>query len=475
MPPKEAHVDIVILGAGPTGLGAAWRIASASGASVRFALIDEGGGPGGRATSHTTPEGFTFDHGGHVFFPHAEYSAYISLVLELVPAWHESVPARGVWIDGRLIPTPVQRNIHRLPLMQFASSLWGLWKLKQGLSRGAKNGHGARETNLLEYLEAQFGPQLTRHVMRPLNQKMWSHAPENLCSSWATFRSGSKEKNIPEVVIGNVLRNFVLRQDEPGWTNATRVRYPREGGVGAIWDALYSRLPRARCHMGVRALSIDPRKKRISLSNGSVFGYEKLITSIPLDSLLTLLTEEPELSAQASRFKRTAVQINGFGIEGNIPSQLEGVHAFNVPSLQIPFWRVNFPGNFSPGNVPPNTWSVLCEASFSGESVAKILTGEDTERHLRRMNVIPQNARILSTWSRHLTHGYPVPFAGRDRLLAEIQPRLEALDIYSRGRFGGWKYEVSNQDHAFMQGMEVVDRILSGQPEKTYIHSPAAG
>lgn len=53
---------------------------------------------------------------------------------------------------------------------------------------------------------------------------------------------------------------------------------------------------------------------------------------------------------------------------------------------------------------------------------------------------------------------------GRDQLLAELQPRLEALDIYSRGRFGGWKYEVSNQDHAFMQLFEPVPLSLDFFP-----------
>ena len=51
-------------------------------------------------------------------------------------------------------------------------------------------------------------------------------------------------------------------------------------------------------------------------------------------------------------------------------------------------------------------------------------------------------------------------------MLGWLQETLEGLGIYSRGRFGAWRYEVSNQDHSFMQGVEVADRLLGvgGEP-----------
>jgi len=39
-------------------------------------------------------------------------------------------------------------------------------------------------------------------------------------------------------------------------------------------------------------------------------------------------------------------------------------------------------------------------------------------------------------------------------------------------RFGAWKYEVSNQDHSFAQGVECVDHLFSGSAEETF-HEPA--
>jgi UDP-galactopyranose mutase len=64
----------------------------------------------------------------------------------------------------------------------------------------------------------------------------------------------------------------------------------------------------------------------------------------------------------------------------------------------------------------------------------------------------------------------------RDTELARAHGALEANGVYSRGRFGGWKYEVSNQDHCFVQGRELADRLVLGQPEKLYktgvVHDP---
>ena len=74
----------------------------------------------------------------------------------------------------------------------------------------------------------------------------------------------------------------------------------------------------------------------------------------------------------------------------------------------------------------------------------------------------------MSRWHRRLEHGYPTPWLGRDEVLREVEQALHADGIYSRGRFGAWKYEVSNQDHSLMQGVEAVERILDGAAERTY-------
>jgi len=108
------------------------------------------------------------------------------------------------------------------------------------------------------------------------------------------------------------------------------------------------------------------------------------------------------------------------------------------------------------------------------ESAHKPLPEGDIVQHsingLLATKLISPSDTIVSKWYHRMEYGYPTVFLGRDELLADLQPKLEAVGVLSRGRFGGWKYEVGNQDHSLMQGVEAADRILFGVEEETYFY-----
>jgi hypothetical protein len=41
-------------------------------------------------------------------------------------------------------------------------------------------------------------------------------------------------------------------------------------------------------------------------------------------------------------------------------------------------------------------------------------------------------------------------------------------DVYSRGRFGAWRYEIGNTDHSVMMGVELADKLVAGKAERTW-------
>jgi hypothetical protein len=81
--------------------------------------------------------------------------------------------------------------------------------------------------------------------------------------------------------------------------------------------------------------------------------------------------------------------------------------------------------------------------------------------------MITADMEVVSLYHRRFDHGYPTPSLHRDAALRRCLPMLRAKDIWSRGRFGSWKYEVANQDHSVMLGVEAVDNILFGTKEVT--------
>jgi hypothetical protein len=61
-----------------------------------------------------------------------------------------------------------------------------------------------------------------------------------------------------------------------------------------------------------------------------------------------------------------------------------------------------------------------------------------------------------------------VPTRDRDAALAVIQPWLEERRIFSRGRFGSWRYEIGNMDHAVKMGVDVARFLVEGRPEEIF-------
>ena len=63
---------------------------------------------------------------------------------------------------------------------------------------------------------------------------------------------------------------------------------------------------------------------------------------------------------------------------------------------------------------------------------------------------------------RRLEHGSPTPSVGREAALTQALPWLQQHNIWSRGRFGSYRYEVGNQNHSLMLGVECGDNVLFG-------------
>ncbi|BFZ55027.1 hypothetical protein PYCC9005_002065 [Savitreella phatthalungensis] len=466
MSSKEVKkVDILIIGAGPTGLGAASRLAKLG--KQDWLLVDSASRPGGLATTDVTPEGFLFDVGGHVLFSH--YDAFDTALAEAMDSgdgeaemWcrHERksfVRSCGVWV-----PYPYQNNLAALPLEQRAACLCGL--IDASLEPVAKT----KAETFDEWIVRGMGQPIADLFMRPYNFKVWAVPTTAMCASWVGERVAKPDL---KTIADNLLRNKFA----PNWGPNATFRFPRNGGTGAIWQHVADRLvPKENMMLGAEVLGVDVSKKEVSLKDGETIEYKHLISTMPVDKLVAMVSgvcgvPKPDTSG----LLHSSTHVVGFGFNGQPPEDVKDQCWLYFPEDDCPFYRATVFSNYAPGNVPRpgEQWSLMLEVS---ESVHKPVDSEKLVQACldgcRATGLARNEDKPVSTYHRRFEYGYPTPTMGRDAALQRVLPWLEGHGILSRGRFGAWKYEVANQDHSFMQGVEAVDRLVNEVPEVTVFY-----
>lgn len=457
---------ILIAGAGVTGLGAAWRLTELGKCLPEdWLLVEAQHQAGGLASSVIDSLGFTWDRGGHVIFSHYDY--FDRLLDDLLrDKWVEHIREAWVWMRHRFIPYPLQNNIWRLPEEDLLKCLEGLLEVSRG-SNGKANAIGQqRPVTFLDWIIESFGNGLAETFFIPYNRKVWAYDPSLLSVGWVGER-------VATVDIMRILQCLVWKKDDLGWGPNARFRFPLYGGTGSIWNALATRLPQQSVLYDTKIKAINSKEHKAVLSDGTIVFYDHLISTVPLDFLLRLITDLPTVSHLASHFRHSSTHVIGVGMEGSVPDSLKTKCWMYFPEPEVPFYRATVFSNYSPYNVPKpgKQWSLMCEVSESPDKpVVQESIVESVIEGAKFAKLIDNSSKIISRWHTRLEYGYPTPFLGRDALLVEIEPLLRKANIFSRGRFGAWKYEVSNQDHSFMQGLEAVDHILFGEAEHTYLN-----
>ena len=90
------------------------------------------------------------------------------------------------------------------------------------------------------------------------------------------------------------------------------------------------------------------------------------------------------------------------------------------------------------------------------------------QQGLVEVELVDSGAPVASVHEVDIAYAYPIPTLRRDAALSTIQPWLQERSIYSRGRFGSWRYEIGNMDHAVKMGIDVARLLLEERPEELW-------
>mmetsp|Transcript_20601 Transcript_20601/g.29562 ORF Transcript_20601/g.29562 Transcript_20601/m.29562 type:complete len:500 (+) Transcript_20601:31-1530(+) len=478
---SEVFHDVVIVGAGPTGLGAATRFNQLGRSD--WLLLDAAAEAGGLACTDTTSEGFLFDMGGHVIFSHYDYfDELLDAAVGTGPehwAVHERVSY--VWMKNRFVPYPFQNNICSLPQEDQINCINGLIEAKVANATAS-----SPPANFDEWIMRVMGKGIADMFMRPYNFKVWAIPTELMQCSWLGERVATAN-------VARVVENVIRNRTESGWGPNAVFRFPQEGGTGGIWKKVAAMLPQEKLRFNSKVVNIDAAGKTLHLEDGSKVKYNKLLSTIPLDITLTWLGKQD----LANRLTFSSSHIIGIGLRGVNPHDTKCWLYY--PEDDCPFYRCTVFSHYAEKNVPsadkllrtiqlgdnrpPQSgdekpgpyWSLMFEVSESRDHkpVNMSTVVQDTIRGALNTKLISGDDEIVSIYHRRLEHGYPTPCLKRDAVLQEALPMLKKdHSIWSRGRFGSYKYEVGNQDHSCMLGVEAADNIMFGAKEFT-LHHPS--
>jgi protoporphyrinogen oxidase len=446
---------IVIIGGGPTGLGAAYHLYKLG--YENWTVYEKSGYLGGHAASFTDEKGFVWDEGVHVIFSH--YLSFNRFLDQLLGKdYLEHVRETWIRIMGMWVPYPFQNNIGHLPKEILLECLIGLI-----------NAHGTNivdhSINFRDWIEARFGKGISKYFMHPYNSKIWAIPLERMSSLWINER-------VSVVDIQRVLENVVYLKDDVSWGPNSKFKFPLYGGTGEIYRRIEPYIAK-HLEYHKELIEVDVEKKELRFSDGTTDRYDALINTIPLDLLCQILRPTlNEIKEAANLLEYNSMLVVGIGLKKNLKSSKSWIY---FPEENTPFYRATYLSNLSPFNVPAGDTdeysSIMCETSYSSyrpEDKGTIL--QRTIKGLVNTGILNYDDvnHFVSTCVRDIKYSYPIPTLEMGSALRILQPFLEQHAIFSRGRFGGWKYEIGNMDHSVMQGIEAVDRILFGKNETIY-------
>jgi protoporphyrinogen oxidase len=455
--PRDAHASIrdrsdtrvVILGAGPAGTGAAYRLTRTGAAQAT--VLEQRDVVGGNAGSFEV-DGVWADYGSHRLHPSCDREilgdlrALLGEDLLLRPR-HGRIRLRGRWIHFPLKPVDLLLHLPKRFALGVAADM---------IRKFAPRPNGSPET-FASVLERALGRTICHDFYFPYARKLWNVAPDELSVTQARRRvsANSLAKMIRKVA------SAVPGLKPPG---AGRFFYPRFG-YGEISQRLYdaARAAGAEFLLGARITAVERAGNRVTGVRFERDGKEGGISTPLVWSTLpiTLLVQciRPEAPADVLA---AAAQISFRGmiliylVLGQDRFTEYDAHYF--PEESVPISRLSEPKNYS-GRLDPPGCTVLCAELPADPGSREWAMSDDELGQAMRAWLgqagLPVRAPVRRVVTRRLRQAYPVYRAGYEAHFAAVDDWLGRLEgLVTFGRQGLFAHD--NTHHALSMAYAAV-------------------
>jgi protoporphyrinogen oxidase len=430
--------NVVVLGTGMAGFGAAHRLHAEGIAPVMY---DKNPYHGGHTASFRFESGFLFDVGPHISF--TKDPRIQELFAESVDQQFETIQIslnnywRGYWPKH-----PVQLHLHGMPDDLIVKVISDFVEERQAPERPIKN--------YADWLLASFGRTFAEQFPMQYTRKYHLTTAENMSIDWLGPR-------IYRPSLEEVLRG-AISPSSPHVHYITHFRYPKNGGFESY---LKKFIPLGNLKLNHELVSIDPRMRELTFSNGLVTRYDSLISSVALPDLIQMIQGAPkEVLDAAGRLACSTVVLVNIGVSRE---NLSSAHMTYFYDEDICFTRLGFPHMLSATNAPTGMGSIQAEVYFSEKYKPFSGSPEDLIEpvitDLRRCGLLRDDDKILCRKAMKLRYANIIFDLDRAAALKTVHGYLDELGIAYCGRYGEWGYMWT--DESFKSGEQAAERTLS--------------
>lgn len=451
----ELQTDVVIIGAGPAGLTAAYQLSKAGKQTIVF---EKGPLVGGIARTENY-KGYGVDIGGHRFF---------TKVTEVEAMWRE-VLEDDFLHRSRLSRIYYNQKFFYYPIRFFDALLkLGLVEsIRIGLSYlWAQVRPSPHEDNLEEWVSNRFGKRLYQIFFKTYTEKVWGIPCTEIKAEWAAQR-------IKGLSLITAVKNALFPSEKGSVkTLIDAFDYPRRG-PGMLWqrvqELIEAKNHRVFLESEVMELQLDGRRVKRIVSNGptgllTACG-DHFISSMPLSELILKMQPAPPPEIVEAACKLTYRDFLTVALivrrDDLFPDNWIYVHS---PEVQV--GRIQNFKNWSPDMAPvPGTTCIGLEYFCNeGDPLWKM---SETElialgrRELAQLGLV-QEADVLDGVVFRQPKAYPVYTGEYKTYLEQIKSYLASIEnLQTTGRNGLHMY--NNQDHSMLTAMLAVENITLGQ------------
>ncbi|MFI5396515.1 MAG: NAD(P)/FAD-dependent oxidoreductase [Candidatus Binatia bacterium] len=449
---------VLIIGAGPAGLTAAYELSKLGKRSTLLEADDQVGGLS-RTVNYC---GYRFDIGGHRFF------SKVPLINQL---WHD-ILGEDFLLRPRLSRIHYRGHFFDYPLKPF-NALAGLGPAEALLVclsyAKARLSPAPEETSFEQWVCNRFGYRLYEIFFKTYTEKVWGIPCSEISVDWAAQRI--KNLSLSEAVRKALFNNTRANDGEIITSLIDQFHYPRLG-PGMMWERCAELVSQhgSETIRGVRVERIRHRHGRVECVYGRTasgelaeFNGEHVISTMPIRDLVNALDPSPPegvvRAANQLRYRDYLTVVLIVKRADVFPDNWIYIH-----SPEVKLGRIQNYKNWSPHMVP--------DAARTSLGLEYFLWGQDQEwswpverlvemgiRECTQIGLIDPSEVADGTVVRMLK-AYPVYDQIYQQSLATVRRYLEQIaNLQLIGRNGQHRY--NNQDHSMLAGVYAA-RNLAG-------------